>query len=142
MTYQVSLLRRVGMAKALGFGVGVIAFLVLPSLWPDADIWFRLGFLFWYTTFGVCIGVFGVMDVHPLLKFPMPPWFRGILLGGWLNLVLTFLIYDKLWAIVQNPAWPVDAFRHPLWFVVEGVVLGVLIDVVATWFGGEGRNLV
>jgi len=42
------------------------------------------------------IGVLGLFGHHPLLKFRLPFWFRGLVFGAWFNLVLVFLMHDKL----------------------------------------------
>ena len=34
-----------------------------------------------------------------------------------------------------------NSLQSPFWFVVEGMVLGLLIDWVATKVGGEGREV-
>jgi len=129
------------MAKVIGFVVGLVGLLLLPDVWPEADIWTRLGFLLWYTTFGAWIGILGVIDFHPVLKFRMPFWFRGLVFGGWFNLVLVFLMYDKFSHLMQTASPLMSGFRSPFWFAVEGMVLGVVIDGVSTWFGGEGKEL-
>ena len=100
----------------------------------------RYGFLVWYTTFGALIGMFGVVDFHPLLKFAMPFWFRGLVFGAWFNLVATLLAYDKIAACLAALDW--GGIRSPFWFVVEGALVGLLIDWIATRFGGEGKTLV
>jgi len=89
-------LKRIGCAKMVGLIVGLIGFFMIPSLWPGESMWLRAGILLWYTTFGAVIGVFGIFDYHPMLKFRMTFWFRGLVFGAWLNLVITILMYDKL----------------------------------------------
>jgi len=141
MATDVSVLRRVGMAKAVGFAFGLIGFLMVPNLWPDEASWLRWGLLFWYTTFGAVIGMFGMMDVHPLLKFRMPFWFRGIVGGAWLNFVLALLMYDKLSALMTTLPPPLDGLECPFWIVAEGAFVGLLVDWIATRFGGEGPEV-
>jgi hypothetical protein len=52
--------------------------------------------LLWYTTVGAFIGMFGVVTYHPVLKLPMPWWFRSALVGAWMNFVLAFFAYDEM----------------------------------------------
>ena len=97
------ILKRVGIAKMIGLIIGLAAFLIMPSIWPSESMWLRVGILMWYTTFGAMIGVLGLFDKHPLFKFRMPFWFRGPIFGAWLNLVLAFLMHDKLVVLMPQP---------------------------------------
>lgn len=132
------LIKRVGTAKILGLIIGLAGFLMMPSIWPDESMWLRVGILFWYGTFGAVIGVFGIFNEHPLLKFRMPFWFRGPLFGAWLNLVLAFLMHDKLVVLMPQLEGILAGFQSPFWIVPEGAVIGLLIDAVATKVAGEG----
>ena len=138
MSAQPSLIRRLGMAKGLGFVIGLTAFFVIPQLWPEESIWLRIGVCLWYTTFGAIIGLAGIVNFHPLLKIPLPFWFRGIFLGGWLNLLLALLMYEKLQLMLGSLNVPLNS---PFWVVSEGMAIGLLIDGICTWFGGEGRQV-
>ncbi len=115
-----SLVTRIAIGKMVGFAVGLAGFLLLPYFAPEAGWLVRWGVLLWYTTLGAIIGVFGVFTWHPVLKLPMPWWFRAPLLGAWMNFVLT----------------------SPFWFTLEGAVVGLLIGYLATRFGGEGKETV
>ena len=141
MSRKALLVRRLGMAKMIGFAVGLLGFAWFLKFWPGVDMWTRVGFLLWYTTFGVWIGILGVVTVHPVLKFSIPFWFRGIAFGGWLNLVLVFLMHDRFSQLMQSNSSLTWGLQSPFWFVVEGMILGVAIDGVSTWFGGEGSDL-
>ena len=132
------IVKRIGTAKVTGLVIGLIGFFGIPAFWPDESMWFRAGVLLWYTTFGAIIGLFGLFVEHPMFGFRMPCWFRGIVFGFWLNLVLVFLMHDKFTALLsQMEGWGAN-FSDPLWFAVEGSVMGLLIDAVATKIAGEG----
>jgi hypothetical protein len=131
-------IKRIGSAKMIGMVFGLVGFFMIPSLWPDQSIWLRIGVLLWYTTFGAMIGIVGMFDHHPLLKFRMPCWFRGLVFGAWLNLVLTFLMHDKLSVLMQQLDGVFGGIRSPFWIVLEGAVLGLVIDAAATKIAGEG----
>lgn len=133
-----SLVTRISIGKGLGFIGGLIGFIMLPYFWPEADLMTRWGVLLWYTTFGAIIGVFGVFTWHPILRLSMPWWFRGIVLGAWLNFVLTFFTFDVMSAMLASTFGPNGFFLSPYWFVLEGAAFGLLIDYIATKFGGEG----
>ncbi len=70
----------------------------------------------------------------------MPFWFRGIFFGGWLNLVVTWLAYDQLAALMAGMSEPWNLLQSPYWFAAEGAVIGLIIDAVATRFGGGGMS--
>jgi hypothetical protein len=132
------IMKRIGAAKALGFLVGLVGFFMIPALWPDAGSWFRWGILLWYGTFGAMIGVVGTFDYHPVLKCRLTWWFRGVVYGAWFNLVLTVLLYEKLSVLLAQTEGALASFTGPFWLVLEGAVLGLVIDGIVTRFGGEG----
>lgn len=132
------LLKRVGIAKAMGLAVGLLGFFMVPVVWPGESMWLRAGVLLWYTTFGALIGVFGLFDYHPLLRFRMPFWFRGLFFGAWFNFTLTVLMHDKFAVLLAEAGGVLANFDSPFWIVAEGSVVGLLIDGVTTYVAGEG----
>ena len=137
-----SLMSRIAVGKSIGFMIGLIGMLSLPAIYPEADWLLRWGILFWYTTFGAIIGVFGVFTYHPILKLPFPWWLRSTVLGAWLNFVLTFFAYDDMQAIMHAMFGEDGMLSSPFWFVLEGALIGLLIGYFATRFGGEGKETV
>ena len=137
-----SLFTRIAIGKGLGFAFGLIGFMTLPYFFPEADWLLRWGILLWYTTLGAIVGVFGVMTYHPILKLPMPWWFRAPLIGGWMNFVLTFFAYDVMQAMLTHMFGSEGFLSSPFWFVAEGALIGLIIGYVATKFGGEGKDSV
>jgi len=137
-----SLITRIAVGKGVGFVVGLIGFLSLPYFAPEADWLIRWGVLLWYTTLGAIIGVFGVVTYHPVLKLPMPWWFRAPILGAWMNFVLTFFAYDTMKDMLVAMFGVDGAFTSPFWFTLEGALVGLLIGYLATRFGGEGPETV
>ena len=133
-----SLITRIAIGKSIGFALGLIGLVMIPFLWPDSSWMERIGFLFWYTTVGAFVGLFGVFTWHPILKLPMPWWFRSTLVGAWMNFVLTLFIYDRLGAMMLELMGENGLFMSPFWFVAEGAIVGLLIGYFATRFGGEG----
>ena len=131
-------IKRIGTAKMIGMAFGLLGFFMIPYLWPGESMWLRVGVLLWYTTFGAMIGVVGMFDYHPMLKFRMPFWFRGPVFGAWYNLVLVFLLHDKLSVLLQQAEGAFGGFTNPFWIVPEGAVLGLVIDAAATKIAGEG----
>jgi hypothetical protein len=137
-----SLITRIAIGKAVGFGVGLIGFVFMPYFLPDAGWMLRWGILLWYTTFGAIIGVFGVFTYHPILKLPLPWWFRAPFIGAWMNFVLTFFAYDVMERMLITMFGVGGMLSSPFWFTAEGAIVGMLIGYLATRFGGEGKATV
>jgi hypothetical protein len=137
-----SLMTRIAIGKGIGFIVGLVAFFSLPFFLPDASGLFRWGILFWLTTVGAFIGVFGVFTWHPILRLPMPWWFRSALIGSWMSFVLTFFAYDEMKAIMVLTFGPDGVLSSPFWSVIDGAIFGMIIGYFATRFGGEGKETV
>ncbi|WP_282606742.1 hypothetical protein [Pelagibius sp. Alg239-R121] len=137
-----SLITRIAVGKTAGLVIGLAGFFLLPVLDPNAGLLMRWGILLWYTTLGAIIGIFGVFNWHPILKLPMPWWFRAPFMGAWMNFVLTFFAYDNL-GQVMTAIFGVDGIvTSPFWFTLEGTIVGLIIGFLATRFGGEGRETV
>ena len=137
-----SLITRIAVGKTIGFVIGLIGFFTLPYFAPEAGWLIRWGILLWYTTLGALIGVFGVFNWHPILKLPMPWWFRAPFLGAWMNFVLTFFAYDSMQAMMVAMFGADGWLTSPFWFTAEGAVVGLVIGFCATKLGGEGRETV
>ena len=137
-----SLVTRIAIGKGVGLVIGFAGFITLPYFAPDAGWLIRWGILLWYTTLGAIIGVFGVFTWHPVLKLPMPWWFRAPLLGAWMNFVLTFFAYDVMKTMMTTLFGADGIMTSPFWFTAEGAVVGLLIGYFATRFGGEGKETV
>lgn len=133
-----SLMTRIAIGKGLGLLVGILGFVLLPTFLPDADLMLRWGILLWYATFGAIIGVFGVFDFHPILKLPLPWWFRSPFIGGWLNFVLVFFAHDDMRAMMVSMFGEGGMLQSPFWFVAEGAIIGFVIGYFATRYAGEG----
>ena len=137
-----SLTTRIAIGKGLGALFGIAGFVYLTAFPAEVDGLLRWGILLWYTTFGAIIGVFGAYTWHPILKLPMPWWFRAPVLGAWMNFVLTFFAYDAMAAVMVSTFGPDGLLASPFWFTAEGAVIGLIIGYVATRFGGEGPETV
>jgi type VI protein secretion system component VasF len=111
---------------------------MLPQYIEGVGMLPRLGILFWYVTFGAFLGMVGVFDYHPILRMRMPWWIRGVCIGAWLNLVLTFFAYDLMQEFLTAVFSADGIILSPFWFVLEGAVAGLLIEFFATRWGGEG----
>ncbi len=137
-----SLLTRIIIGKSIGFLIGLCGFISLPYVMPEAGMMLRFGILFWYTTLGLIIAIFGVFNWHPILKIPMPWWFRASFMGGWMNFVLVLFAYDIMAEFLAAAFGPQGLLASPFWFVVEGAIVGLVIGFFATRYGGEGPETV
>ncbi len=138
MDTNLYLLKRIGAAKFIGLIFGLFGFYLAPVMWPDVSLRLQFGLLTWYATFGAMIGFVGIFDHHPLLKFRMPFWFRGPVFGAWFNLVLALLMFDKLTILFQQLGGILTFCKSPFWVVIEGAIIGLIVDAIATRIAGEG----
>ena len=136
-----SLVTRIAVGKMVGLLAGLIGFLMMPHVLPDAGEALRWGFLLWYVTLGAVIAVYGVFDFHPVLRIPLPWWVRSPLIGAWFNFVLTLLMYDTLASFSLALFGSGGVFVSPFWFVAEGALIGAVIGYLATRIGGEGPGI-
>lgn len=137
-----SLITRIAIGKTVGFIIGLCGFFLMPILFGETDLMIRWGIVFWYTTVGAFIGVFGVFTWHPILKLPMPWWFRSFWIGAWMNFVLTLFIYERLQGYMTTFFGESGVISSPFWLVAEGALVGLLMGFLATRFGGEGKETV
>lgn len=138
-----SLTLRIGIGKMVGLVIGLAGLVALPLFAPEASWMLRWGIVFWYTTLGAIIGVFGVFTEHPVLHIPFPWWVRAPFLGAWMNFVLTLFAYDQLQSIMISMFGTTDGvITSPFWFVLEGAIVGLIIGFAATRLGGEGSQTV
>lgn len=137
-----SLILRIAIGKGLGLLFGLIGFFLLPMVMPNVEPMLQWGLLLWYPTVGAFIGVLGVFTYHPVLKLPMPWWFRAPLVGAWMNFVLVLFTYDKMADIMVAFMGSASAFTSPFWLVAEGAIIGLIIGFAATKLGGEGKETV
>jgi len=137
-----SLITRIAVGKGIGFAFGLVGLIFLPHFLPDVGWMPRLGILFWYTTVGAIIGMFGVMTWHPILRLPMPWWFRASVLGAWMNFVLVFFAHELMAEMMVTVFGESGALQSPFWFVAEGALIGLVIGYFATKLGGEGAATV
>ncbi len=136
-----SLMTSIGVGKTIGFLIGLGAFFAAPQLAPDLPERLRWALLFWYMTFGAIIGLFAVFNYHPMIRLSMPWWFRGALMGAWLNFVAVLFAYEPMRVIMQGMFAGSDLLASPYWFALEGAILGAIIAYIAKIFAGEGAAL-
>ena len=132
-------MKRIVWGKSIGFGVGLVGFLSIPYVFPDASMMLRVGVLVWYTLVGAMVAVTGVVDRHPLCSFRLTSFIRGAMLGASMNIALVLIAFETLSTLMQTSVW--FAGMSPFWLVAEGLVVGMIIDVIITKKTGEGASL-
>lgn len=133
-----SMFMRIAYGKTIGFVLAGAGILLFSDWYPDMPRAFKWGFVLYYTIIGALVGLTGIMTYNPVLKIPMPWWFRGPWLGAWMNFVLMLFIYDYLVTLQAQTFGEGALFSSPWWFVVEGAIIGLLMDFICTKFAGEG----
>lgn len=134
-----SITSRVGIGKTIGFLVGALVFFWIPGVGIDMSMEFRIGMWLFYIMMGAFIGVFGTMTKHTVLNFRMPFWFRGAWIGMSMHLLLVLLAYDEINMFLELDMMKSMGFVSPYWALLDGVILGILMDWAATKWGGEGN---
>jgi len=138
--FKTKLWKRTVIAKSIWFWFWLIGFLLLPVYLNEADLMLRFAILFWYTTLGWIIGLFGIMDTHPVLpKIPFPFWFRWMFLWAWMNFMLVLFIYNDIVIMIQ---WTSFEWYSPFWIITEWIIIWLIIEFFATKYGWEGKELV
>ena len=137
-----SLTTRIAIGKGMGLLIGLAAFIFIPYFLPEASATLKWGVFLWYITFGAIIGVFGVYTKVPMINCAMPWWIRGAYIGAWLNFIISLIAYDALAQLLLSVFGANGLLVSPFWVVLEGAVLGFVIDYFATRVGGEGAGII
>lgn len=133
------LVTRVALGAMIGVLVGLGGFVLLPLLMDDVDPMLRWGVLFWYPTLGATVAAASALFRAGRLLLPWS--LTGALIGGWLNLVLTFFAHELMRRFIETVFGPESAFTSPFWFVLEGAVIGGIIGEVIGRFSGDDGAL-
>ncbi len=136
-----SLMTRIAIGKIIGALIGVTAFIFIPHFLPEASTTLHWGVFLWYITFGAIIGVFGVYTTVPVINIAMPWWIRGAYIGAWLNFTISLIAFDTLGQLMIAVFGEGGLLSSPFWVVLEGAIIGFIIDYFATRFGGEGADI-
>ncbi|MAZ67697.1 hypothetical protein CL652_02935 [bacterium] len=123
------------MLLALGAGFGIALVDVWLSSATVSNAWDLDGPMFWYVflnraAIGFFVAIVGIVTIHPLLNFKMFP-IRGAFVGIWVSLSLAASVFFD-----DTATWGL------FWMVIlSGAIYGVAIDVFATKFSGQGKQL-
>ena len=142
MMQNPSLLTRVAVGKVLGLVLSVAGLLIFQGMLPELGLRFNIALVLWFVTIGAFVGLMGVFSVYPMLNVPLPWWFRGAWIGGWMNLLLVLLAYDQLSATMTETFGAGSVLDSPWWIVLDGMCFGLAADWLCTRLGGEGVKCV
>ncbi len=136
-TFSLPIVKRIAIAEILGLGAGLLCISFVAKEMPE--IWDLKNPLFWTIVInrivlGLVVGLAGFMTFHPIFKFRCFPFLRGAVFGAVVSLSMAF------GGLIGNPH--PETMMTIFWAtIIAGVVYGMIIDIVATKFGGEGKAL-
>lgn len=102
------------------------------SIWGTTLMW---TIIYNRLLIGLFVTVMGVFNWHGFLKFRYHPWFRGFMVGIVVSLDLAIPTF-------MSPDIPANQIQTVFWATIfAGGIYGMIIDIVATRFAGEGKEL-
>lgn len=134
-------LTRLAVAKMVGLVIGLIGFLLIPILTPQAPMPARWGVLLWYPTMGAVIAMLEVLDDNRALPWHLPWWVRGALVGAWFNFLCVMVGGAFMTEFLVEIFGTDSVLATAYLFVPEGAVAGMIIAYLVMRFGGEGRAI-
>lgn len=131
---MLKIVKRVEAAVFTGFVFSFLGFLYMGAMvsFTATVTW---GVLIWYTFIGLIIGLIGTIKKHPVFGFHML-FIRGALIAGILNLSVGLIAEQEF-----HHMFAFMPFSIEFTFLLEGIIVGCIIDGIATKFGGEGKEL-
>ncbi|MEM6973500.1 MAG: hypothetical protein AAF577_11905 [Pseudomonadota bacterium] len=135
-----TLLTRVAVAKMVGLMIGLVGFLLIPLIVPEAPSAARWGVLLWYPTMGVVIAMLEVLDNADMLPWRISWWLRGAIVGAWFNFLSVMVGGEFMHTFVENLLGIEGPAALAYLFVPEGAAAGTVIAYLVMRFGGEGRS--
>ncbi|PID83219.1 hypothetical protein CSB11_02655 [Candidatus Campbellbacteria bacterium] len=137
-----TLTKRIIVAKAVAFIFAVIYIATFVTQTNhDLVSKLSLGTLLVCMTMGLVIALAGVFAKHPFLGFQMKWYLRGAFLGTLIIFMFVLLSYDAFKTVIDSPLISWMGIESPYWAVIDGTIMGLIIDFVATKMAGEGREL-
>jgi hypothetical protein len=131
MKIESKLIARIVIWKAIWLIFWWIAFLLIPNIFAQTDLFLRFWVWLWYITLWALIWIFWVLNYYPFLKIPIPFWIRWTLIWWWMNFVLCLFAYNDLTVMMQNS---ILKWYSPFRIVVEWMIFWLLTDFIATKF--------
>ncbi len=133
------LMQRSYFAKGIGGLIGLFVLIFLPYMWPDVTMHMRIGLLVGFALMGGTIAVSGIFTQIPMFNIKLTAAARGALLGGSFALVFVLVSFDSLVTYMQTAT--IFAGLSPYWMIIDGLIIGAILDIIATKKVGEGKEL-
>lgn len=139
---EINLYKRVIWAKSIGLGISVFGLLFFLFVWvPQGYNSLLLALFFWYPMIGGIVGLIGILDHHPLLKWKLGIS-RAIMVWGFMNFLLMLLAGDKISGLLTLSCG-IDFSLSVLYVLatLEWAIVAGLMDYITTQKFGEGKKL-
>ncbi len=120
------------LAKAVAFLAGIIVFLLLPRFVPDIDPLARWALLFWYPTIAGVAAASNVADFIDIKFMRWQWWQRSVLIGAWLNLIVTLFAFDTMQDYSMLAHLSFGLLSSQFWFVGDGAIIGLIAGFTST----------
>lgn len=132
-----SVTNRIVVGKIIGLVAGLLVFLLAPIMGVAIDLRFGLGLILFYMMTGVLIAFVGLFDRHPILKFKLPWWLGGIVIGAGMHIMLVLLAHDQIALMLQQ--MELVALSSPWWAIFDGIILGLIMAFAEMKLAGKGN---
>ncbi|XLQ20433.1 MAG: hypothetical protein ACKUBY_01470 [Candidatus Moraniibacteriota bacterium] len=133
------LTQRAFFSKGIGGLIGVLTLIFLPYMWPDVTMHMRIGILVGFALLGGTIAVAGIFTQIPVFNIRFTAAIRGAMIGGSFALAFILISFDSLVTYMQTAT--IFAGLSPYWIIIDGLIIGALLDIIATKKVGEGKEL-
>ena len=121
------------LAKAIAFLAGIIVFLLLPVFVPDIDPIAHWALLFWYPTIAGVAAASNIADFSDIKFMRWKWWQRSMLIGAWLNLIVTLFASDTMQDYSMLVHLSFGMLSSQFWFVGDGAIIGLIAGFTSTW---------
>lgn len=118
---------------ALLFGVLDVWYTVsqMPEEATTPFIW---SIMLHYLALGMLVFLGGFFTVHPVFGFRIAAWWRGP--------IMSFLItFYSATGSLMHPIEHMGKWEVFWWIVISGAIIGMILDLCGTRWGGEGTDL-
>jgi hypothetical protein len=133
------LIKRKIVCVLLGIIFGFVCFGLAESNMKEGTLWNTPAMweiLYNRLLIGIVIYLAGAFTYHKIFKFRIYPWFRGSIIGAIVSIDLAIgsLITPNM---DKSHAWAIFGMT-----IIAGAIYGLIIDIVATKIGGEGKEII
>jgi len=132
---------RVVIGMTIGFIVGIMFILLLPTVGFDLWDMIGMGALIMFVLMGAMIAFVGQFDRHPLFDFKMKWWMIGSAFGALFMLMFILLTYTEVETMMQSSLISWTGLTSPFWALIDGVIIGLIMSFAETKIAGKGAQL-